>query len=107
MDGIKSGMAVRSLEDRSLGEVTNVHGCCFQFDLRSGGGHMSVVMGGVFHIHMSVVTLICTEQEVRRYSCQSHPQVVSKPTGSMRSGQVFGRPTRVLAEQPEAMSQQT
>jgi hypothetical protein len=100
VDEIKTGMAVKSVEDRSLGLVTGVHGCCFEFQLRTSGQRASVDPSGVFHSHMNAVTLICTEHEVRRYECATHPGYVAAPTAPLRSGQVFGRPERVFGEHP-------
>lgn len=89
-----------------LGQVSGVEGCCFQFDLVNRRGHASAVAAGIFHTHMRVVTLICTEQEIHRYACQSHPALVSDPPAQSRSSRVFGRPTRVIAERPQASGQE-
>ena len=79
MESIQVGMVVRSLDDRTIGHVCKVHGCCFRFDVRDSSERLSSTPEAVFDVQFGVLTLIYVAGEPHRYQCPSHPPLVSAP----------------------------
>jgi len=72
MDELTTGMQVRSMDDRSLGQVYGINTCCFEFVLWGGDRRSRATEAAIFQVRMGVVTLICLAAEIARYDCRMH-----------------------------------
>ncbi|MEO8540023.1 MAG: hypothetical protein ABI577_09825 [bacterium] len=106
-ESIATGMTVQSLDDRTIGFVVGVHGCCFQFEVGQSRTWASVTFEGIFDIQSGLITLICYGAEAHRYTCTGHPVVhrqeaVASWTSLGREPQVnlFRRVPRTRLELP-------
>ena len=82
MEPITVGMTVRSLDDRTVGQVNGAHLCCVGFTTQECGQTTSATWAGVYNVHNKVVSLIYISGEPHRYVCPAHLASVRKPTYS-------------------------